>query len=101
MTAAATVAPLADLPIDLPGELVDALIDAVSRPLDPSARSAVICAVVQEMCSTVEWLQDEEIGVGRATDRELASLRRVEGAADDHRLWMAGLGSDEAGTQTR
>lgn len=101
MTAAATVAPFVDLPIDLPGELVDALIEAVSLPLHPCARSAVICAVVLEMCSAVEWLQDGEIGLGRATDEELNSIRWVASSAEDHRRRMTSLSSNEAGNEVR
>lgn len=91
MTVAATDVSSADLHVAVSGELIDALIEALVLPLDPPGRSAVICAVVQEMCDTVEWLQESEIAPGRATDDELRSVRRLATAAEAHLLRMAHL----------
>ncbi len=56
---------------------------------DPRARSAVICTLVQEICRAVEWVQGREAALGRTTDEELVSIRRLARAAHDHRLRMA------------
>src|SRR4026208_2048349 len=84
----------------IPGELLDALVEAVVLPADPRARSAVIWRLVQEMwgtgagwaaigrlvremCDTVEWRHGRDKKFGRATDAELASIRRLASAARD------------------
>jgi hypothetical protein len=81
----------------IPGELLDALVEAVVLPVDPRARSAVIWRLVQEMCDTVEWRHGRDKKFGRATDEELASIRRLASAARDHRRCMADFGSDDTG----
>ena len=79
------------------GDLLDALVEAVVLPPDPRARSAVTWRLIREMCETVEWLHERNKGSGRATDEELASIRQLARAADEHRLRMAAFGSDHAG----
>jgi hypothetical protein len=81
----------------IPGELLDALVEAVVLPPDPRARSAVIWRLVQEICDTVEWRYGRDRRFGRATDAELASIRRLAGAARDHRRCMDAFGSGDAG----
>ena len=81
----------------IPGELLDALVEAVVLPIDPRARSAVIWRLVQEMCDTVEWRHERDQQYGRATEAELASIRRLARAARDHRRCMAVFGSDDRG----
>jgi hypothetical protein len=77
---------LATLHTTVSGELLDGLVEALALPADPRARSAVICAVVQQMCSTVECLGSTETGQG--TEQELMSMRQLARAAFDHRLRM-------------
>jgi hypothetical protein len=98
MTTEATVSRTADPHTIVSGELVDALIEAVVLPSDPRARSVVICSLVQEMCASVEWLRGSDIGLGRATEAEVSSIRRLGSAAHDHRMRMAAFG---AGADTR
>jgi hypothetical protein len=81
----------------IPGELLDALVEAVVLPADPRARSAVIWRLIQEMCDTVEWRHGRDKKYGRATDAELASIRRLANAARDHRRCMAAFGADDRG----
>ncbi len=97
MTAETTVPPLAEFDPSISGELLDALIEAVVLPPDPHARSAVICTLVQEMCSTLEFLQGSENGSGRATDYELSSMHQLARAAYDHRLRMTFTPNGQAG----
>ena len=79
----------------IPGELLDALVEAVVLPADPRARSAIIWRLVKEMCDTVEWRHERDKQFGRAADAELASIRRLAGAARDHRRCMAAFGADD------
>jgi len=82
----------------IPAELLDALVEAVVLPPDPRARSVVIWRLVQEICDTVEWRHGRDKRFGRAADAELASIRRLAGAARDHRRCMDALGSGDTGT---
>lgn len=74
------------------GELVDLLIESVVLPKDPVARAAVIYTLVGEMCASVEWLHGPEAARDDAASRELASLRRLAAASQDHHLRMEALG---------
>jgi hypothetical protein len=95
-----TVVPRTPYPYTtIPGELFDALVEAVVLPVDPRARSDVIWRLVQEMCDTVEWRHGRDKHYGRATDAELASIRRLASAARDHRRCMAAFGSDDTGNR--
>jgi hypothetical protein len=49
------------------------------------------------MCDTVEWRHGRDKKFGRATDAELASIRRLASAARDHRRCMAAIRSDDTG----
>lgn len=93
---------LAEFHTVISGELLDALVEAVVLPPTPRARSAVICALVEEMCSTVEFLADSETGLGRATEDEVTSIRSLARAARDHRRRMTGPGrlTDRARSET-
>jgi hypothetical protein len=96
MTSSARFASLVDAGSDLPGELVDALIEVVVRPRDSHARSCVVCSLVQEICASVEWLHfSDDDASHRQEDatEELVSLRQVAAAAQDHRSRMAPGGS--------
>ena len=96
----ATIVPRTTYPhTTVSGELLDALVEAVVLPPDPRARSAVIWRLVREMCDTVEWLHERDTGLGRATDEELASIRRLASAAYDHRLRLAAFGSADTGAE--
>lgn len=87
MTASRALRPLATLYTAISGDLLDGLVRALAVPPDPRARSAVICALIQQMCSTIECLGSSETGQGTA--QELTSMRQLVGAAFDHRLRMA------------
>ena len=86
MTTSTAPRHLTTLHTTISGELLDGLVEALSLPPDPRARSAVICALVQQMCSTVECLGSSETGQG--AEQELTSLRQLTRAAFDHRLRM-------------
>jgi hypothetical protein len=73
--------------IQLAGELLDALVEAVMHWPDARVRSAVISSLVQEMCAAVEWLHGSD-ALNNAADQELVSLRRVVAAAQDHQERM-------------
>lgn len=89
MTASTALRPLATLHTTISGELLDGLVEALALPPDQRARSAVICALIQQMCSTVECLGGSETGQG--TEQELTSMRQLAKAAFDHRLRMTFL----------
>ena len=67
----------------LPGELVDALSEAVAWPPDRRARADSICGVVQRMYETAEWVHRCD-----HNHDELVSLRRLVAAANAHWLRM-------------
>jgi hypothetical protein len=82
----------------LPGELIDSLIEAVVVPTDASTRSAVVCELLKELCNAVEWLDDGAISPpDDASSKELASLRQLLTAAQDHQLRMRALVPDPDG----
>jgi len=82
----------------LPGELIDSLIEAVVLPTDAWARSAVICDLLNELCDAVAWLHGSAAMLpDDPAARELASLRRLQGAAQHHQLTMRALGADASG----
>lgn len=99
-----TVRELPDPGPDLPGELIDALIDVVVRPVEPGARSGVICSMVQEMCDAVEWLHHDDNRMSSAADeqgqRELVSIRQLAAAAEAHRSRMTAGSATWAGLPT-
>jgi hypothetical protein len=99
MASDTTSRPLGEVRVGISGELLDALVEAMVLPPDPRARSAVICTVVQQMCSTVTCLQASETGQGRATAQELTSMRQLARAAYDHRLRMTFV-TGASGTET-
>ena len=82
----------------LPGELIDSLLEAVVVPTDALTRSAVVCELLNELCNAVEWLHDGAISQPEdAGSKELASLRQLLTAAQDHQLRMRALGPDPDG----
>jgi hypothetical protein len=67
----------------LPAELIDALAELIARSPDPCGRAAVVASVLQEIYSTVEWLDDLVV-----SPTELLSLSQVlsEARAHQHRV---------------
>jgi hypothetical protein len=77
----------------LPGKLIDSLIEAVVLPTDALARSAVVCELLNEVCDAVEWLHESATPPeDDAASHEVASLRQLLTAAQDHQLRMRALG---------
>jgi hypothetical protein len=76
-------------PVVVAGEVLEALVRAVTTPPDPGARSAVICSLVHTMFAAVSWLQSSDTTLDDATNDELASLGQVATAAQDHQLRMS------------
>ena len=68
MAAITTLPPLPGADTRISGELQYALVEALVLPLGPRARSAVICALIQEMRSIVECLWDNETAGGPVTE---------------------------------
>lgn len=91
---------LADSHHSVTGELIDALLEAVVVPPDPQARSAVICDLVQEISTAVEWQYPAETVLDDAAHDELVSIRQVAVAARDHhgRMTAAAAGAARTGT---
>jgi hypothetical protein len=85
----------------VPAELLDLLVEAVVISPDASARSAVICSLVREMCAAVRWLHGTDITFDDAADVELASISRLAAAAQDHQWRMSFLGAGVVGSDTR
>jgi hypothetical protein len=82
----------------LPGELIDSLIEAVVLSTDASARSAVVCDLLKELCNAVEWLHGSETLLpADPTSEESASLRQLVVAAHDHQLRMRALDAHALG----
>ena len=82
----------------LPGELIDSLIEAVVLPTDALTRSAVVCELLNELCDAVEWLHCSATPTqADAASQELASLRQMLTAAQDHQLRMRALDPDPHG----
>jgi hypothetical protein len=66
--------------------LVDEISEAVASPPDAHARSAAISSLVREVYETMEWLHGAD-----TENEELASLRRVVHAAQEHQKRMSAL----------
>jgi hypothetical protein len=88
MATTTTFSFLSGVDTEISGVLQDALVEALVVPPDPCARSAVICTLIQEMCSIVDCLRGDETVEGRATEHELTSIRQVADAAHDHHIRM-------------
>ena len=73
----------------IPGELADLLIESMLRPHDPPDRAAVICNLLGELCAAVEWLHGPEYTLDDTAVREVASLRQLLAAGQDHRRRMS------------
>lgn len=71
------------LSAQLDPQVLDALVDALMAAASDHARADVVCAVVEELCASVAWLQSAGLSAG-----ESASLQRVLVAAQDHRQQM-------------
>ena len=67
----------------------DALIEAVLRAPDPRTRAAIIAAVVQDLCTAVEWVHGEVPGATRRTAAELDGVRHLSSTAHTHHLRMS------------
>lgn len=93
MSAVSTINRSATVRAHRHGELVDLLVESVVLPQDPVARAAVVCSLVDEMRAAVEWLHGPEAAREEAAGRELASLRDLVAAAEDHHLRMKSPGS--------
>ena len=96
MTAFSTIRGSSSVSALVPGELIDSLIESVVLPHNPLARAIVICDLLREMCAAVEWLQGTETTPDDAVGRELASLRQLVAAAQDHQRRMETFGADGA-----
>lgn len=96
MTAVPTLEGTSSACVQVPGALIDSLIESVVLPPDPLARSAVICDLVSELCAAVEWLHVDETTLVDAASPEVASLRQLMVAAKDHQLRMRAFGADGA-----
>ena len=97
MTAVSTINGSASANTLVPGELIDLLIESVVLPYDPFARAASICNLLHEVCAAVEWLHDTETMLDDAPGVEVASLRQLVAAAQDHRRRMKILRADGTG----
>lgn len=96
MTAASVFNSVSDS--SLPGELIDSLIEAVVLSTDASARSAVVCDLLNELCNAVEWLHGSATLLpDDPTTEESASLRQLVDAAHDHQLRMRSLDAHALG----
>jgi len=63
----------------LPAEVIDGLAELIARSPDPCGRAAVVTRVMQEIYSTVEWLDDLVV-----SPTELLSLSQVLSEARAH-----------------
>ena len=61
-------------------------------PPDPGARSAVVCSLVHELCTALEWLDGDETTPGEASN-EAISIQQLASAAQDHHLRLTRSGS--------
>ena len=69
-------------------ELVDLLIEPIVRPPDSLDRAAVIVTLLGELCAAVEWLHGPGATLEDAAGREVASLRQLVAAGQDHQRRM-------------
>lgn len=69
---------------NIDGPALDALVDALMASGDPKGRAEVVCAVLEELCSAVAWIQDPDVDPAEST-----SLRTVLAAATEHRRRMS------------
>ena len=76
-------APASHTSVALPGELIDAITDAVVWTPDPITRAGVICSLIHEMYETTGWAKGSH-----PSCPELASLRQVLKAAEEHQQRM-------------
>jgi hypothetical protein len=91
MTATSTVNGSASADALISGELVDLLVESVVLPKGPVDRAAVVGNILSELCAAVEWLHGPELTLD-AAGRELASLRQLVAAGQDHQRRMKTLG---------
>lgn len=75
----------------IPGELADLLDESVVLTQGPLDRAAVICDLLGELCAAVEWLHGPEPAPNDAAGREVASLRQLIAASQDHQRRMTTL----------
>ena len=94
MTAVSTMNGSANTSTLVPGELMDSLIESVVLPHDPLARAALICNLLSELCAAVEWLHAAETTLDDAPSIEVAGLRQLVAAAQDHQRRLRILGAD-------
>ena len=64
--------------------------EAVVTAPNPSARAAIIAAVIQDLCSAVEWVHGETPMAALFAAAELDGNRRLSWCADSHRICMSG-----------
>ena len=95
MTAVSTINDFAIASTLVPGELIDSLIESVVLPHNPLVRSVAICNLLGEVCTAVEWLYGTET-TDDAAGQEVASLRQLVAAAQDHQRRMETFGADGA-----
>ena len=96
MTAVSTINGSSSVSALVPGELIDSLIESVVLPHKTLARAVVIGNILGELYAAVEWLQGTETTPDDAVGRELASLRQLVAAAQDHQRRMETFGADWA-----
>jgi hypothetical protein len=96
MTALSTINGSASAGALVPGELIDSLIESVVLPHNSLARSAAICDLLREMYAAVEWLHGTEKTPDDAVCQEVASLRQLVAAGQDHQTRMETFGADGA-----
>ena len=101
MTRASTFASSVESQVVLPAELLDALVEAVVFSPDPRTRAAVIRSLVHEMCAAVQWLHSGDTTFGDAAEVELASIRQLAAAAQDHYWRMSFLRAGAVRSDTR
>ena len=87
MTETSTINGSATASASIP-ELVDLLTASLLRPPDFLDRAAAIVNLLGELCAAVEWLHGPELTVDDAAGREVASLRQLVAAGQDHQRRM-------------
>ena len=91
MTRISTVNGSASAGALISGELVDLLVESVVLPTGSVNRAAVIGNILGELCAAIEWLHGTELTLDAAAGLELASLRQLMDAGDDHQRRMKSL----------
>ena len=88
MTRLSTINGSASVGALISGELVDLLIESVVLPRNPVDRAAVISNILGELYAAIEWLHGTELTLSDSASAELASVRQLVAAGQEHQQRM-------------